>query len=210
MPKPIAICLEDLDAKSDATRYLQCVAVPGRAPGLCVNEHGTVVWKNDDAVACELFVSADDRLILFRPTGAALTTLRRSGRSLEVPEEKPVLVLDGDELSVSDQNLRVHVHGLAPKVVSPTPFIPKKRPFGDLARASAVALALAGAGGVAGASCDACSDIVVRDQPPSVIFEEPDAEPVPEGTGESEQQTPNEVAPTTETPEVEPEGTGSD
>ncbi|MCP4592143.1 MAG: hypothetical protein GY842_15520, partial [bacterium] len=69
MSKPLAICIEDMDAQAE-TRYLRCVAVPGRQPGLRLDEAGSVLWKSDDGASCELWVSADDRLILYRPEDA--------------------------------------------------------------------------------------------------------------------------------------------
>ena len=71
MPKPLAICIEDLGTRDEGRRYLRCVAVVGRRPGLRVTGAGAVIWKSDDAVACELWVSQDQRLILYRPERAA-------------------------------------------------------------------------------------------------------------------------------------------
>ena len=70
LPPAHAICLEDLQARSESERYLRCVALPGRQPGLGIRADGTVLWKADAALACELWVSADERLIAYRPMGA--------------------------------------------------------------------------------------------------------------------------------------------
>ena len=114
MPKPLAICLEDPGARSAAERYLRCTAVVGRQAGLRVDGAGTVLWRSDEAVACELWVSLDDKLILYRPEGAAAVAVHRAGRVLDVPAGKPVVLVDQDEFQVGAKRLRVHVHGTAP------------------------------------------------------------------------------------------------
>ena len=53
LPPPIALCLEDLDAASDARRYLQCVAVAGGTPGLTVDPRGRADWRQPEHVAFE-------------------------------------------------------------------------------------------------------------------------------------------------------------
>ena len=157
MPKPMAICIEDVSAG----KFLRCVAVAGREPGLRVDSKGDVIWRSDEAVACELWVSADEKLILYRPEGACAVTLRRAGRSLEVPFGKPVVMIDRDEVDVGERRLRVHVHGDAPSVAAPSPFAPEQSTLGKLARAAAAAAIIgSGVGG-----CNV-KDIVVRDGPP--------------------------------------------
>jgi hypothetical protein len=151
MPTPLAICLEHLEAKSPAERYLRCVALGGRQPGLRVDAAGEVLWRSDDAVACELWVSLDEKLILYRPAGAAPVTMWRAGRALEVPEGKPVVMLDQDEFLAGGRRLRIHVHGAAPGVYEPSwlPVAeaqPVRKPM--RAAAAAVALGVALAGGV--------------------------------------------------------------
>ena len=151
MPTPLAICLEHLDARSPAERYLRCVALGGRQPGLRVDQAGTVLWRSDERVACELWVSLDEKLILYRPAGAAPVTMWRAGRALEVPEGKPVVLLDQDEFAAGGRRLRVHVHGAAPGTYQPSWLPPAedkpaRRPV--RAAAAAVALGVALAGGV--------------------------------------------------------------
>lgn len=151
MPTPLAICLEHLDARSPAERYLRCVALGGRQPGLRVDRAGTVLWRSDEQVACELWVSLDEKLILYRPAGAAPVTMWRAGRALEVPEGKPVVMLDQDEFLAGERRLRIHVHGAAPGTYAPSwlPAAedkPARRPV--RAAAAAVALGVALAGGV--------------------------------------------------------------
>jgi hypothetical protein len=148
MPKPLAICIEDLGAGEEGRRYLRCVAVVGRRPGLRVTSAGAVIWKSDDAVACELWVSGDDKLILYRPAGAPGVVCRRAGRALDVPVGKPVVLLDQDRFDVGEKRLRVHVHGTA-RVVHEPSFLAAPRATSGLPRAAAAAVALGAALGAA-------------------------------------------------------------
>jgi len=168
MPNPLAICIEDLEARPGEPRYVRCVAIPGRQPGLRLDTGGEVLWKTDDDVACELWVSADDRLILYRPEGADAVTVSRAGRSLDVPFGKPVVLIDQDGIAVGGRQLRVHVHGEAPAVSAPSVLAPQQGALSGLARAAAVAATISAAA-VAGG----CGDkIDVRDQPPAVAAPE--------------------------------------
>ncbi len=144
MPEPLAICLEDLDATDPDLRYLRCVALVGRRPGLRVDRRGDVTWCTGDEVGCELWVSADDRLMLFRPAGAVGVLLRRAGRSLDVPEERPVVALHQDSVEVGGRRLRLHVHGRAPSVQAPSPL--RRRRAATAGLAAAMALAVTGFG----------------------------------------------------------------
>jgi hypothetical protein len=169
MAKPLAICVEDMGSQAK-TRYMRCVALPGRQPGLRLDEAGQVVWQSEDGVACELCVSADGRLVLFRPEGAVPVSVHRTGRSLEVPCGKPVFVIDKDEMDVGERRLRIHVHGEAPLVVAPSPLQAKTRPFRRLAQA-ATAVAIAGSVSAVG-----CKEIEIRDQPPVEVEPTPTIE----------------------------------
>jgi hypothetical protein len=168
VPRPIAICIEDLRADSNSTRYLQCVALAGDHPGLRIDHQGEIQWQPEqDARLVELFVSLDERLILFRQPDAAIVLLQREGRSLEVPVEKPVVLLDGDQLSVGGRELRIHVHGEAPAVSPPSWLEMVEEPSrssSSLLRATATALALGIAVGAGGCT----KKIEVRDDPPKV------------------------------------------
>ncbi|MBI5491050.1 MAG: hypothetical protein HY905_27210 [Deltaproteobacteria bacterium] len=169
MPKPLAICIEDLEPRDEGRRYLRCVAVVGRRPGLRVSGDGTVIWKSDAGVACELWVSGDDKLILYRPEGAPPVVCRRAGRSLDVPAGKPVVLLDEDQFDAGGRRLRVHVHGTARAVHEPS-FLPAPRPASGLPKAAAAAVAL---GAVLGAAdCKKAKEepgeVEVRAEPPSV------------------------------------------
>ena len=161
MAKPLAICIEDVGSQAK-TRYMRCVALPGRQPGLRLDEVGQVVWRSDDGVACELWVSADGRLVLYRPEGAIPVSVHRAGRSLDVPYGKPVFVIDKDEVDVGERRLRIHVHGEAPMVAAPSPLAFKSRSFKHLAQA-ATAAAIVGTVSALG-----CSPIEIRDDPPTV------------------------------------------
>lgn len=169
MSRPIAVCLEDLRPPSPDRRYLRCTALVGRAPGLRLDDAGGVRWLAEGAPACELWVSADDRLILYRPQGSGPIVVRRAHRSLDVPPEKPVVLLDKDELDLGGRRLRVHVHGIAPRV-HPPEFL---RTAGSrLPSKAAAALALGAALGAADCrkdppSAEGARDIEVRTQPPA-------------------------------------------
>ncbi len=172
MPKPIAICLEDLLAPAEGDRYLRCVALPGRQPGLRLDAAGLVLWQEPAAGGCELWVSGDEQLILLRPPGGAAVTVSRGGRSLAVPEGKPVVLLGGDELALGERRLRVHVHGEAPAVHAPAPL--EAEPRGRAGKAIAAALALTAALGAS----DCRKPVEVRDQPPVIaVPPKPDAKP---------------------------------
>jgi hypothetical protein len=138
MPHPIELCLEDMVAvrSPDAERYLRCVALVGPQLGLGVDPQGNVTWRSADALAAELWVSADDRLILLRPAGAPAVRLSRASRELDVPEGKPVVVLPGDLVAVGPRRLRVHIHGVAASVCAPAPL--SERALAQVARAAAV------------------------------------------------------------------------
>ncbi|MFW5740909.1 MAG: hypothetical protein ACOC1F_11140 [Myxococcota bacterium] len=92
----------------------------GRQPGLRVSSGASILWLSDDDVACELWVSADNRLIPYRPAGAEEVRVSRGGRSLQAPFAKPVVLLDQDELAVGARHFRIHVHGPAPRVAAPS------------------------------------------------------------------------------------------
>lgn len=148
MPRPMAICLEDLDAPHDDERYLRCVACPGGEPGLGLDGEGIVRWMPDGPAAYELWVSADGRLALERSHQAPAITVRRGGRSVRAPAGSPVILLDQDLLEVSGRRLCVHVHGEAEELHEPTWL--SGRSLARMARAAAVALALGTAVGAAG------------------------------------------------------------
>jgi len=157
VPTPLAICLEDLAPVSRSERYLRCVALVGRQPGLRLALDGTVAWQTDGAVGCELWVSLDDRLILLRPAGAPPVVVRRAGRSLDVPVDKPVVVIDQDVAEVGPKRIRLHVHGQAAEVSAPS-YLPERAATGAARLAALVAMGAAVAG---------CRGTGTSDQSPS-------------------------------------------
>ena len=175
MPEPIALCLEDLAPAPRSTRYMTCVAVRGGQPGLGVDARGEISWHSHDGLACELWVSADEQLILRRPSGAPPVRVHREGRSVDAPFEKPVVLLDQDVFETAGRRYRVHVHGLARIVSAPAPFV-QSHAVGRLAATVAI--------GVAAVSCsriEGCTKkvIEVRSAPPEVEpVRDPDANAV--------------------------------
>jgi ABC-type glycerol-3-phosphate transport system substrate-binding protein len=142
------------------------VALPGRQPGLRLDEAGKVVWQSDDGISCELWVSADERLILYRSQVGIPVTLHRAGRSLDVPCSKPVVVIDQDQIDVGTRHLRVHVHGAAPAVTAPSFLTSTYTRRTALAMGAGVTVAAVV--GAATAGC-ACTPIEVRDNPPETV-----------------------------------------
>jgi len=175
MPEPLALCIEDC-AQSAAPRYLQCVALVGRGPGLALDSAGEVLWGGAGEALVELWVSADSRLMLYRPEGAGpgRALVHRGGRSLEVPIAKPVVLVDQDELEIGSRRLRLHVHGETEAAAPPRPPDEQRGQAGAgrSVRAAAAALALGAA-----VSAGACNKPVeVRTEPPAVPVErKPDA-----------------------------------
>lgn len=195
MSRPLAICLEDLAPRAPDERYLRCVAVVGRAPGLRLDGAGTVLWRDETGAACELWVSADERLVLYRPESGGRVVVRRASRSLDVPATKPVILLDQDEVEVGGRRLRVHVHGDAPRVYAPE-YLRTTTSRGPAKVAAA--LALGAALGAAGCKNDKPTpalppELEVREQPPS---EAPVPAPPPSeaGTGPSDAGASDEPA----------------
>jgi hypothetical protein len=127
-----------------------------------------VLWKSDDAIACELWVSLDDRLVLYRPEGAAPVRVERAGRTIDAPPGKPVILVDQDLVAVGGRELRVHVHGDAPEVHAP---VLVTEAMLRAARAVSAAALL----GVAAAGCSGAQPIEVREHPPDVAMPPPSA-----------------------------------
>jgi len=139
-PRPIELCLERIGSAS-AARYVRCTAQVGRELGLALGIDGRILWCEQSGVGCEIWVSADARLMAYCPAGTPPTTLYRAGRVLQLPRERPVVLRHHDELELAATRFRVHVHGVAAHVHAP-------EIVRTLARAAA-ALALA-VGGSAG------------------------------------------------------------
>lgn len=173
MAKPMAIYLEDTNPVAPERRYLRCVALVGRQPGLRIDAQGEVTWQRNKIEPCEgeVWVSADDKLILYRPEGAAAVTVERAGRRLELPFEKPVVLVDKDLVTIGGKTLRVHIHGTAKAAVEPSPL-----PQRNLGKAAGVAAAVALSAALAGCG----PTIEVRDDPPEVAADPLD-DPEPDG-----------------------------
>jgi hypothetical protein len=166
MPKPIALCIEDLS--HDPPTYLSCVALGGHLPGLRLDPSGDVLWQREPEAGFELWVSGDEQLMLLRCDGAPAVRVHRAGRFLDAPCAMPIVLLDGDELTIGARRLRIHVHGLAPAVSAPMPVVVRAA---GLAASAASLLAV----GAVVAACD--REIEVRESPPAVAVLE-DAGPV--------------------------------
>ena len=163
-PKPIELCLERLGTPS-VDRYVRCTAQVGRAMGLALGIDGRILWCEQSGVGCEIWVSADQRLMAYCPAGTPPTTLYRAGRVLELPSEHPVVLRHKDELELAGTRFRVHVHGVTDLVHAPTI-------VRTLARAAAVATLAAAVGGVAG-----CGNLPAA--PPNMDAATPTAGDVP-------------------------------
>lgn len=184
MPHRIAICIEDLE--TGAPRYTQCVALPPGEPGLSLDGSGAIRWgASDRGPCCALEAASDGRLVLRREAGAPSVQVHRGGRVLEVPADQPVVVLHEDLLQLGGRRLRVHVHGVAPEVVPPTP-LPPEEAGGRVVRAAATALALGAAaglgvtvaaGGTSEAGISSPPPVEVRARPPKIARPRPDAGP---------------------------------
>ena len=162
MPEPISLCLEDLSGKPGSVRYTMCVAIRGGEPGLGVDCEGKIAWQAEGPLACELWISADERLILLRPEGAPPLRMSRAGRSLQVPCGKPVVLVDQDTLHTACGNFRLHVHGPAAQISPPAPYR-ERHNWARLAATVAI--------GVAAVSCHKSDpgnqQVEVREHPPA-------------------------------------------
>ena len=144
-PKPIELCLERVQS-ADGDRYVRCTAQVGRELGLALAIDGRILWCEQSGVGCEIWVSADQRLMAFCPAGAPPTVLHRVGRTLELPPERPVVLRHRDELELAGTRFRVHVHGVTERVHAPAI-------VRTLARAAAtLALSVGGAVGCHGSA----------------------------------------------------------
>jgi hypothetical protein len=168
MPTPLSLCLEDLSEAPGGPRYMTCVAIRGDQPGLGVDRDGQVVWRSARQLACELWISADDCLILLRPQQAPALRVERAGRSLDVPCGKPVVLLDQDAIHTPCRSFRVHVHGTTEHVAAPAPFV-ERRSSGVLAATFALGVAAMGCNKTDGGT----RPVEVREAPPMVVPEPP-------------------------------------
>lgn len=180
--KPIALCLERV-ASSSADRYVRCTAQIGRALGLALGMDGRILWCEQAGIGCELWVSADQRLMAYCLPDTPPTVLYRAGRNFELPKQKPVVLRHQDELELAGTRFRVHVHGIVDRVHAPTI-------VRNIARAAA-AVVLA----TVMSSC-ADDEVKVLDNPPGAtvtdadgITQEDSALPVDAGAADAESAT---------------------
>lgn len=183
MPKPLAICIEDTGAISPNRRYLRCVALSGADPGLRVTDEGEVLWRTGDPAAFELWISGDERLILYRRPEGARVVVRRDGRWLEAPAEKPVVLLDQDLVELGERRFRIHVHGAAPVVHEPSWLedpTPKaaRRPLARAAAALALGAALGGTACKKAGDKETGTEPVTDAEQPIEVRESPPIAPV--------------------------------
>jgi hypothetical protein len=141
-PKPIELCLERIQS-SAADRYVRCTAQVGRELGLALGIDGRILWCEQSGVGCEIWVSADQRLMACCPTEAPKTVLYRVGRTLELPRERPVVLRHRDELELAGTRFRVHVHGVTERAHAPTIV----RSLARVAAAATLAVAVGGSAG---------------------------------------------------------------
>ena len=99
-PRPIELCLERVRPAS-TDRYVRCTAQVGRELGLALGVDGRILWCEQSGVGCEIWVSADQRLMAFCPAAMPPTTLYRAGRVLVLPSERPVVLRHHDELELA-------------------------------------------------------------------------------------------------------------
>ena len=174
MPKPLSICLEFTDSgtsRSGPARFVRCVALAGGEPGLSVNAEGETLWMVPGG-AFELWISGDERLILFRLEGAPGITVHRGGRSVDVPIRQPVVLLDQDEISWDGRCVRVHVHGEAREVHAPQPLLEILKAAGLVA---ALGTGLLAQGGAAPSGDKQPQQIEIRNRPPIMMPPRPKA-----------------------------------
>jgi hypothetical protein len=148
-PKPIELCLERIQS-SESDRYVRCTAQVGRELGLGLGIDGRILWCERNGVGCEIWVSADQRLMAYCPADTPGTVLYRAGRMLALPRERPVVLRHRDELELAGTRFRVHVHGTTERVHPPSI-------VRTLARAAATATLALAVGGSAG--CDSRSTV---------------------------------------------------
>ncbi|HNZ23829.1 MAG TPA: hypothetical protein PKL24_16915 [Polyangiaceae bacterium] len=166
MEKHIALCLEDLNASHHDERFVQCVALYGREPGLCLDGQGCPLWQTKTDAVCELWRSADGRLVLWKLPNTSSIIVRRASRVLEVPPEKPVILLDKDEIDVGSKTLRVHLHGTTSRMDAPRPLVTRPQRNAFRVAASTVALGATLVASTAG-SAQESPRIEVREHPPA-------------------------------------------
>jgi len=141
--EPIELCLESLDPAADEQPYVRCVALAGGDPGLGVDADGKIVWCQNELAAALLWVSADSQLILVRRSPSQNVRLIRAERFLDLPLDKPVVVLHEDVITIEGNSFRVHVHGTT-RTIAPPERLLLRRAQSLVAGAVLAAAAIAG------------------------------------------------------------------
>ncbi|MDJ0764685.1 MAG: hypothetical protein QNJ97_17025 [Myxococcota bacterium] len=118
MSKPVALCVE-LKNNPEKTRYYKCTARTGREKGLTIQLDGTIGWCEISDVACELWVSDDQRLMVFRPSGGPDVYVSRANRKICLAEAQMATLLHLDELTINGRSYCIHVHGIAETIHPP-------------------------------------------------------------------------------------------
>jgi hypothetical protein len=141
--EPIELCLESVDRLEDDQPYVRCVAISGAEPGLGLSAEGEITWCQTEAASATFWVSADNQLIVTRNRESDEVRLIRAERFLDLPLEKPVVVLNEDLVVINGHGFRVHVHGVAASVEPPTR-LALRRVQSMIAGAAVAALSIAG------------------------------------------------------------------
>jgi hypothetical protein len=170
-----------------------------------VSTDGEVLWRTEAQRYCEIWVSADEKLICFRPIGApAGARIHRAGREVTLEENKPVVVIDGDYLLLPSMCYRLHVHGPAQTVTAPGYLDFEEPASSTLARFAAAGIVVLGtlsAAGCAKPPAEKKADappVEVRDTPG--MIDPSSARPLPP----SEETMPPPVEVRDEPPKVAP------
>lgn len=185
MPKPFAICIENLKTGT----YLGCVALVGDKPGLTLNNDGIPQWEQTGCV--DIFVTADNRLGLLYNNGPTVKVTRNT-RTVEAQAGKPIIILDKDKLTINKTELQIHIHGEALQVHPPTLLdIPKPSKISHFKKAAVMALGMLSIG------CKDKEKIEIVPHPPQVAIDnEKDQKNQEEGKIKPDTSSPNiEVIP---------------
>ncbi|MDD5307852.1 MAG: hypothetical protein PHU25_11080 [Deltaproteobacteria bacterium] len=160
MSKPITLCVE-LENNPDSERYYKCTAQVGRDKGLTIQLDGTIGWCATSGIACELWVSRDQRLMAFRPPGVPEIHVSRAHRRILLAEKQMAILLHRDGLSIGGRSYRIHIHGVAESIHPPR--LVKVVRAASLAASLTLGAASLGCGGPDPASKDAASDAAPTD-----------------------------------------------
>jgi hypothetical protein len=177
MPEPIAICIENCYPAHESLRYLRCVAISGAEKKLSFLPGGEVQWQQEEPGHGQIWVSADERLIFHRPAGAVgFAQVHRGGRSVDVPEGKPVVLVDLDYVVVPGFCFRVHIHGPAGALHEPS-YLDMAEPA-SRTRTRLAAAGLMALGTIFGAGAACTTEKTVHEKPDPGEAQDP-GQPLP-------------------------------